>query len=372
MNVSSPQLFTNALHNKVKPQIFSAMDADEKALVAWVNEYEAKYSALPTLIALEEHRPDFVDKTFITEPLARLEECFVDTLKKRVAREIVAKIESDLIDNSELRIDEYQALLNKIKEQTVAIPVNDMFSPRSTIPIPMVKTQLLALDTVLNGGFREGTFNVIAGRPAVGKTWLLSTLATNIMFNKKRILYITSEMTPSEIKLRIDSQLLKTNYSNLYTEEHIQDLEVLLSAVKTAGATIVFNEQTPITVSEIDTIRAKNNIDVVMVDNLYLLKAEETGALWERVKSISDKLKALALSSKCVVIATTQQNRTDELAYSDAITQNADFVGVVYREQTSVNMSLEVTKNRYGFGGVCIPLQLDVEHGRIKMQNETE
>lgn len=374
MHVSAPQFFTNALHNRSVPSTCAGMDKGEQELIAWINSYKSEHGSLPTLQVLQNYQPVFYDETFISEPATHIEQCYRDTLKKRIMRSLIALMERDLEIENKIDTKSYIEKIEELKDTEKETQTVDLFTERKTEDIPLTKTGLFPLDCILNGGFRPATLNVFSARPAVGKTWLLSSLATTLVLNKKRVLYITSEMLPREIKLRIDARLLGVNYSSLYTEEQKEELNTLLECIKDAGANIVFNDKAQVTVQEIDTLRAKHNIDVVIVDNLYLLKTSEGGKLWERVKAIADELKALALSSGCIVLASTQLNRdssndmSDRLAYSDSILQDADLLAVLEREQMDTNMKMQIVKNRWGFSGAVVPLTLDFNKSIVKVR----
>lgn len=378
MHVSAPQFFTNALHNKIVPPTCAGMDKGEQELIAWINSYKGEHGSLPTLQVLKSYQPVFYDETFINEPTTHIEQCYRDTLKKRIMRSLIALMERDLDIENKIDTKSYIEKIEQLKDTEKETQTVDLFTERKTDDIPLTKTGLFHLDCILNGGFRPATFNVFSARPAVGKTWLLSSLATTLVLGKKRVLFITSEMLPHEIKLRIDARLLGVNYSSLYTEEQKEELNTLLECIKSAGANIVFNDKTQVTVQEIDTLRAKHNIEVVIVDNLYLLKTSEGGKLWERVKAVADELKALALRSGCIVLASTQLNRDssndmgDRLAYSDSILQDADLLAVLEREQMDTNMKMQIVKNRWGYSGAVVPLTLDFNKSIVRVRDTSQ
>ncbi len=59
------------------------------------------------------------------------------------------------------------------------------------------------VDTVLGGGIVPGSLILLAGDPGIGKSTLVLQLASNIA-KGKRVLYVSGEESPSQIKLRAD------------------------------------------------------------------------------------------------------------------------------------------------------------------------
>ncbi len=59
------------------------------------------------------------------------------------------------------------------------------------------------VDTVLGGGLVPGSLVLLAGDPGIGKSTLVLQLASNVA-KSNRVLYVSGEESPSQIKLRAD------------------------------------------------------------------------------------------------------------------------------------------------------------------------
>lgn len=70
------------------------------------------------------------------------------------------------------------------------------------------------VDRVLGGGFVPGGIVLLAGAPGVGKSSILSLIASNMSRNGQKVLYVSGEETKNQIKSRLDR--IKADTSNFY------------------------------------------------------------------------------------------------------------------------------------------------------------
>lgn len=66
-----------------------------------------------------------------------------------------------------------------------------------------LKTNFKDLNTVLGGGFLQGSVNLLAGQPGIGKSTLLMQICAEIA-KKKKVLYVSGEESAGQIKLRAE------------------------------------------------------------------------------------------------------------------------------------------------------------------------
>ncbi len=69
--------------------------------------------------------------------------------------------------------------------------------------IERIVTKMSEVDTVLGGGIVPGSLVLLAGDPGIGKSTLVLQLASNVA-KQRRVLYVSGEESPSQIKLRAD------------------------------------------------------------------------------------------------------------------------------------------------------------------------
>lgn len=84
---------------------------------------------------------------------------------------------------------------------------NYSFEPNTSLlnlpPRAVIPTYIAQIDECLQGGLRSGTLNIITARPGTGKTMFALNLAINMATNLKKVLFISTEMSPEELMPRV-------------------------------------------------------------------------------------------------------------------------------------------------------------------------
>jgi len=206
------------------------------------------------------------------------------------------------------------------------------------------------LDLLL-GGFHKSDLIVFAGRPGMGKTsWMLS-VALNVARRDRRIAIFTMEMGVEQMVQRLISmetgiriQQLRT--ADISAREHTR----LTEAIGRISNLPLFIDDTPsITPVEMRTkcrrLQHEYGLDMVMVDYMQLMsagRAYENNRVQE-ISYISRSLKELARELNVTVLSTAQLSRAVEqredkrpqlsdLRESGTIEQDADAVLFLYRD----------------------------------------
>jgi len=65
-------------------------------------------------------------------------------------------------------------------------------------------TGIEELDRVLGGGIVKGSLVLVGGDPGIGKSTLLLQMCREIVNKSKKVLYISGEESPSQIKMRAE------------------------------------------------------------------------------------------------------------------------------------------------------------------------
>ena len=243
-----------------------------------------------------------------------------------------------------------------------------------------IRTGFPSLDRIL-GGFAQGGFYVMAARPGVGKSALGIALA-DMMARDRRVLYVSLEMTEAELNARrvaAVSDITCTFGKLLFgktTEE--QDAAIVNACGKLYARKLQISAVSTLTVPELE-LQARNvGAEVVIVDYLGLLSAEDKRlSEYDRVTRISGDLKRLAKRLGCVVLALCQLNRESvsapgqdtrprlsQLRSSGAIEQDSDGVLLLHRPEYGKTETpreasapqqffVDVAKNRHGRTGTA-------------------
>ena len=194
------------------------------------------------------------------------------------------------------------------------------------------------------GGILPGEFFVLVARPGLMKTWFLLLNALKLRLDGANVLFVSPEMGTLSITRRFVSLLLGLSISTLkmYGLER-SEYEAMINLV----SKIVQNESISsrfrlmsdgfdFKTRSIEAVIDKFSPDVVLIDALYLLSASYYRLnFWEQIKMVADDIKRISVQYNIPIIATTQFNRSatmletpdlSQLAYGDAIGQNADYV----------------------------------------------
>lgn len=252
-----------------------------------------------------------------------------------------------------------------------------------------LKTGLIDLDKKLCG-LDNGGLYVIAARPAMGKTALAITLASNMAYDGKTVQFFSLEMSRFQLSNRIYARF---SQNPIWNQKNGHDVDFTgLMNVKSESSDLNLNIIDKGNVSA-DWIFSKSTEmaklkkpDVVFIDHLAIVRARDpktnrTGQITEMTATF----KALAKELDCPVILLHQLNRGTEgrddkrpmlsdLRDSGSVEQDADAVIMIYREDYYLQNKSEndkdwaktqerlekvkglaeliIAKNRQGEGGV--------------------
>ena len=215
-----------------------------------------------------------------------------------------------------------------------------------------LRTSFTKLDEKTNG-WQPATLNIIAARPAMGKTAFVLSMAKNMAIDYGYPVAIFSlEMSNQELVNRlvinvseIEGNKIKTG--RLSTTEW-QDLYTKTKCLN--DAPIFIDDTANISVSELTTkarrLKSEHNIQCIIIDYLQLMNASgmSYGSREQEVSIISRSLKGLAKELDIPVIALSQLNRgvesreekrpqLSDLRESGAIEQDADMVLFIHRPE---------------------------------------
>jgi replicative DNA helicase len=202
-------------------------------------------------------------------------------------------------------------------------------------------------------GLHEGDMVVIAARPSVGKTSLAMNIAEHVALEHKIPVGVFSlEMTADQLVLRMLCSRSRVNLRNIrdgFLAE--RDFPKLTgTAGKLASAPLFIDDSSGLSILQ---LRAKARrmwqqygIKLFVIDYLQLLNSTSRRAenRQQEIADISGGIKALAKELKVPIIVLSQLNRElekrgpgerprlSDLRESGSIEQDADMVGLLYRE----------------------------------------
>ena len=212
-------------------------------------------------------------------------------------------------------------------------------------------TGFRALDGLL-GGLQKSDLIVFAGRPGMGKTSWLLTVALYVARLGARVAIFSMEMGVEQMVQRIISMETGLSIQQLRTADISAGEQTLFTeAISRISDLPLFIDDTPnITPTEMRTkcrrLQHEYGLDMVMVDYMQLMsagRAYENNRVQE-ISFISRSLKALARELNVTLLSSAQLSRAVEarqdkrpmlsdLRESGSIEQDADAVMFLYRDE---------------------------------------
>ncbi len=208
----------------------------------------------------------------------------------------------------------------------------------------------------LTGGLQNSELIILAGRPSMGKTSLALNLVENLAIRKdepKSVVFFSLEMSEEQLVqnmvccgARVSSGKLRKGRVSA------EEMKQLLMAAKRLGeAPVWIDDSSALSLLELRAkarrLKAQENISLVIVDFLQLMKPPKGENRQQEVAAISRGLKSLAKELAIPVLAISQLSRAPEtrggkeshrprlsdLRESGALEQDADVVLMLYRDE---------------------------------------
>jgi replicative DNA helicase len=208
------------------------------------------------------------------------------------------------------------------------------------------------LDALL-GGFQRSDLLVFAGRPGMGKTSFLLTVALNAARRGARVAIFTMEMGVDQILQRLVAMESRINVQNLRLGRlSPQEMSRFTEVIGRLSPLPIFIDDTPaLTPQDIRTkarrLAHEYGLDLIIVDYMQLMHSGSSTRENNRVQEISyisRHLKELARELNVPLISAAQLSRAVEqrndkrpvlsdLRESGSIEQDADIVMFLYRDE---------------------------------------
>jgi len=306
-------------------------------------------NAVPTAANLEYHARILRDKAIQRRLIEAATQIITETYAQaRPAHELLDSAEARIFKIAETRRDDG---FTRIKEMLWPTMERIETLQGRDSALTGVPSGFADLDE-LTSGFQPSELVIIAARPSMGKTAFCLNLATHAAIEGHGVAIFSLEMSKDSLvqrmlcaEARVDSQAVRRGTLR------DTDFTRLARAAGILQNSPVWIDDTPaLTLLEMRSkarrLRAENDIKLVVVDYLQLMRSPEYAD--NRVQEISDisrSLKGLARELEVPVIALSQLSRASEqrggerlpllsdLRDSGAIEQDADLVMFIHRPE---------------------------------------
>lgn len=314
--------------------------------------------------------------TYLTEltnyvPTAAHAEAYADIISQKAVRRRLIKASTDI---AEIGYDEeknVQEILEAAEANLFA--VSDAESKQELVSLEQILTE--SFDRIeelhrekgklrgvttgwrdldnMTAGLQRSDLIVIAARPAMGKSTLVSNLAYSVASREKQAaLFFSLEMSKEQLVDRMLAEAAGVDAWNIRTGNlSDNDFEKLSNAMGEMAETPIYIDDTPgLSVLEMRTkarrVAHTMPLGVIIVDYLQLMRGSAKSYGDNRVQEVSEisrGLKLIARELNVPVIALSQLSRSVEsrnpqipqlsdLRESGSIEQDADIVMFIYRE----------------------------------------
>ena len=319
--ILEPYMFTNELYGLVYHEFQKAYD----------NSYHLSIDGIEQKLRSDIYPSDLI--------LYELKKCLIDTTTSVFAKES-ALVVSD--DYKASRLDKFLSLMKitpsgykdqiralreeldaiqddrETKSKTIADITKEnkgnYFKEKEVNPLNIGFDKL---DDML-GGLEGGDLIVIGARPAVGKSALVTQIASNLSKQGKRIGFYNLEMQNKQVYERfivsesgIGLTRLRRAINFLGDEKERFDKA---NETLEKSENIVITSSGSKTVNDIRSESKHMDYDIIIIDYMQLIKSETTyrGNRAAEVGEISRSLKSLAMELNIPIIALSQLNRASE------------------------------------------------------------
>lgn len=209
-----------------------------------------------------------------------------------------------------------------------------------------VKTGMNEFDRVLGGGIVEGSVTLLSGEPGVGKSTLLLQVC-GLLGDSKKLLYVTGEESPAQIKLRAKRLGVESEKILVYSETDINEI-----------------------ISEVDLVRP----DIIVIDSIQTLTDESSstapGSITQ-VRTTASKLIKIAKSGGVSVIIVGHVNKDGGIAGPKILEHMVDTVLYFDGEKQYSYRTLRAVKNRFGSTNEIGMFEMDSD-GLCEVENPSE
>jgi replicative DNA helicase len=256
----------------------------------------------------------------------------------------------------------------------IDILIDDLCSVQKAIP-----STWPWLDEALNGGFYESgrALYVFAGETNIGKSIFLGNIASNIAKQGKNVLLITLEMSELLYARRICTNISKIPLNELSI--HSKTLKQAILEQQEMNTGRIFIKEFPpstITPNQLKGFVKKLTdtgipIHAIVLDYLNLLHSTVGSNSYERIKNVTEQVRAMSYTFNCPIISATQLNRSGfntenpdlaTISESVGLAATADVIVSIFQNEEDRELGiirLGMMKNRYGPRGHTQPMSID-------------
>jgi DNA repair protein RadA/Sms len=207
---------------------------------------------------------------------------------------------------------------------TISKTPTRLLSEIKVSPTIRIKTGIHEFDRVLGGGIVEGALILVGGEPGIGKSTLLLQMIDCVARNGKKVLYISGEESPSQVKLRASRFGIESKNINILAQIDIEEI-----------------------VSEIEKV-APNLIVVDSIQAIYNPSVDALPGSVSQVRECAFRLMEIAKSKHIPTFIIGHVTKEGTIAGPRILEHMVDTVLYLEGDKNHFYRILRAVKNRFG------------------------
>lgn len=187
-----------------------------------------------------------------------------------------------------------------------------------------LQTKIHEFDRVLGGGIVEGSLILVGGEPGIGKSTLLLQAVDHIAQLDKKVLYVSGEELPSQIKLRAGRLGIENKNISIFSQTNIDEIALEIEAIAP---------------------------DVVVVDSIQTAYHPDIDSLPGSVTQLREcglRLMQIAKSSAIPIFIIGHITKEGAIAGPKTLEHMVDTVLYIEGDKNNLYRILRAAKNRFG------------------------
>ena len=250
----------------------------------------------------------------------------------------------------------------------------DFFNPVDHVQLSKIgnPTGFKFFDKTLGGGWNPKTLVVFQGRPKVGKSMVLSNIAGRAFVAGCQVGIATLELSDRKYMKRLGSMVLNIpfkEYDSMLDSSQVNEVTNKMKSLKETVSTLgelQVKEFPTGTATAIDIenyfLKVQQNtgkkFTIIVVDYINLMRPmREQGSTYEKIKVISEELRAIAIRNEWCIITATQIKRDavddqdlsmSDIAESCGLVHTVDSLFGLMRGPMEKRMKIKLIANRDG------------------------
>jgi len=359
---------------------------DELKLLNFINDYVDRYNKLPAIQTVEAEL-DLSFPDIPNEPLVY----WADQLRERyISNKILEQIPNISRIASLGKGEDAFQLIKKLYRETTEYRIDRGIATLDQVGIEALKEhddrQLRKIGhgipfgfpylDKISGGAQGGDFIPIAGRPSVGKTFIMQRMSIAAYDAGYTPMLVTTEMQPVQyvrrilaLRNRVNPNKIRLGLMATNTERATIEKDILSISERENRYYIVRGSLTTTMSDVMDYVRDKRP-DILYVDGAYLLETDNPRASqFEQITTGAKQLKLLAQSMNIPIICTYQFKRKtgesiDDIYQTDVIAQLASIAIGIHKDDGG-DMADDLAAIQYRI--LRILKGREGEHGEIRV-----